>query len=152
MVFSPIFLYNVPMNHPLLNSPDEFPSNIVLARYLGSCFSSWSALVKLLEESFPGMAMEWRYHEEGKSWQCNVAHKSRTLCWVSVWDRFFKAGFLFTARAEDAIRNSALAPALKESFLHPSGRGRLRPITIYVRKKADLAAVGELLAVKVRVR
>lgn len=140
------------MNHPLLNDPNEFPADDVLARYLGSCFSSWAAFMKLLGESFPQAKLEWRYYKDGKSWLCKVAHKKNTLCWVSVWDRFFKTGFYFTAKAEELIQNSALDPALKHSFLHPSEKAKLRPITIYVRRKADLAAVRELLDIKLKMK
>lgn len=141
------------MNHPLLNDPNEFPADSVLARYLGSCFSSWTAFMKLLGERFPQAKLEWRYYKDGKSWLCKVAVKKDTLCWVSIWDRFFKTGFYFTAKAEELIKNSALDPALKHSFLHPSEKpGKLRPITIYVRRKIDLGAVKELLVVKLKVK
>ena len=140
------------MNHPLLNDPSEFPADDVLARCLGTCFSSWTAFMKLLGEHFPTAKPEWRYYKDGKSWLCKLAHKKNTLCWVSVWERYFKTGFYFTAKAEDLIRNSALDPALKHSFLHPSEKTKLRPITIYVRRKADLKAVRELLEIKVKLK
>lgn len=140
------------MNHPLLNDPNEFPADDVLARYLGSCVSSWSAFMKLLGEHFPQAKLEWRYYKDGKSWLCKVAYKKNTLCWVSIWDRFFKVGFYFTAKAEDLIRQSALDPALKDSFLHPSEKGKLRPVTIYVRRKADLGPIRDLLDIKLKVK
>jgi hypothetical protein len=143
-------MYNDAMNHPLLNVPTEFPSDDVLARYLGTRISSWFAFTALLKKDYPLTVVEWSYFNDGKSWLCKVAQKSKTYCWVSVWDKYFKVGFYFTAKAEDLISKSALDPALKNSFLNPSTKGKLRPLTLYVRKKADLAPVKELLAIKLK--
>lgn len=141
------------MNHPLLNDPKAFPDDEVLAFYLRSVITSWTAFKKLLAEDFPQARLEWRYYNDGKSWLCKVTQKAKTLCWISVWDRFFKVGFYFPAKAGELIRASSLDPALRDSFLNPAQKaGKLRPITIYVRKKADLAPLKELLAIKQKIK
>ena len=141
------------MNHPLLNDPKVFPDDEVLAFYLRSVITSWTTFRELLAEDFPQAKLEWRYYNDGKSWLCKVTQKNGTLCWVSVWDRFFKVGFYFAAKAEELIRGSSLDPALKDSFLRPAEKGgQLRPLTIYVRKKADLAPLKELLEIKRKIK
>jgi hypothetical protein len=130
------------MERPCLNDPNEFPDEAVLARQLGPAKAAWDTFMELLKDD---------YHD-GKSWLFKVTCKAKTVCWVSVWDKFFKAGFYFTAKAENAIRQSALAAAIKENFLHSAWKGTLRPVTIEARKISDLKAIRELIGIKLKIK
>lgn len=140
------------MERPCLNDPNEFPDDVLLARQLGQAKAAWDAFMAMPQSDYPQISAAWRYYNDGKSWLCKVVQKSKTVCWVSVWDKFFKVSFYFTAKAEDAICNSALAAALKDSFLHPAGKGALRPITIEVRQSSDLAIIRELIGIKLKLK
>lgn len=140
------------MERPCLNDPNEFPDEAVLARQLGPAKAAWDTFMELLKDDYPQIAAEWRYYHDGKSWLFKVTCKAKTVCWVSVWDKFFKAGFYFTAKAEDAIRQSALAAAIKENFLHSAWKGTLRPVTIEARKISDLKAIRELIGIKLKIK
>ncbi len=140
------------MFRPALNDVNEFPDDKVLARQFGAAKTAWDAFMVLLAVATPPMAVEWRYYNDGKSWLCKVTHKDKTICWASAWEKFFKVSFYFTAKAEAAIGNSALDPAIKYSFLHPKGKCSLRPVTTEVRKKADLKPIEELIGIKLKAK
>jgi hypothetical protein len=140
------------MDRPALNDAGEFPDDTVLARHLGASRRAWEAFIALLAAEFPQLSHEWRFYNDGKSWLCKVTSKAKTICWVSVWKKFFKVSFYFTAKAEAAISSSALDEAVKHAFLHPKGKCSLRPITTEVRKKADLKPISELIAIKLQAK
>lgn len=137
---------------PSLNDANEFPDDKVLARLFGPAKPAWDGFMALLAATTPQLAAEWHYYNDGKSWLCKVTHKAKTICWASAWEKFFKVSFYFTAKAEAAIGNSALDPAIKYSFLHPKGKCSLRPVTTEVRKKADLKPIEELIGIKLKAK
>ena len=140
------------MLRPSLNDPNEFPSDAVLCRQLGKAKPAWSAFLALLKGDYPQLACEWGYHNEGKSWLCRVTRQTTTVCWVSVWDKFFTIAFHLTARAEDLVRDSSLAGVLKQGFLHPVDANKLRAIRVEVREKSDLNDIGELIEIKLKMK
>lgn len=140
------------MFQPLLHDPDVFPSDSVLARWLGRSKPAWDAFMALLKTDYPHMSVDWRYYNDGRTWLCKVTQKTDTIFWMSAWDKFFKISFYFTAKAEAAISASTLPPGLKHSFLHPKGRCSLRPVTTEVRKKADLKPIRELIEIKLKLK
>jgi len=140
------------MLRPILNNPDEFPSDPVLARQFGRAKPAWDAFMDLLKADYPLIAPEWRYYNDGKSWLCKVTRKAKTVCWVSPWDRFFKICFYFTAKAAVAIAASSLDPELKYAFQHPKGKCSLRSVITEVRKKSDLKPIKELIEIKLKMK
>ena len=140
------------MDRPCLNNPNEYPDDAVLARQLSGAKSAWDAFMAMLKNDYPRISVEWRYYNDGKSWLCKVTQKAKTICWASAWENFFKVSFYFTAKAEDAIRSSAIAGGIKNAFLHPAGSAKLRPITIEVRKISGVKAIKELIEVKLKIK
>jgi hypothetical protein len=140
------------MLHPALNDPNVLPSGAVLSRQLGPAKAAWSAFMAMLKNNRPRLTSEWRYYNDGKSWLCKVTLQTTTICWVSVWDKFFKVAFYLNTRAEELVRVSSLDKALKQGFLHPVETNKSRAIRVEVRKKSDLNAVEELIEIKLKVK
>lgn len=140
------------MNRPLLNDPDVFPDDDVLARHLGKSFTAWSAFLELLKSAFPEATLEWRYYNDGKSWLGKVTQKSKTLCWIAVWDKFFSCAFYLNDKADPLVRAASLDAAMKKSFFDSAGKTKFRHIRAEVKKKSDLAAVEELLKIKIKLK
>ncbi|TFG41006.1 MAG: DUF3788 family protein [Syntrophobacterales bacterium] len=138
------------MDRPGLNNPDEFPDDSILARQLGPAHAAWNAFTEMLKNDHPQAVAEWRYYHDGKSWLCKVTQKQKTLLWIAAWDKYFSVAAYLNAKAEDLVRASSLAGALKDSFLQSTGK--FRSIRVEVRKQADLRAVKELLAIKLKLK
>jgi hypothetical protein len=140
------------MEHPLLNDPAVFPSDEVLAGHLGQAFRAWPAFLDLLKNSFPAASLEWRYYNDGKSWLGKVTKKSKILCWVAVWDKVFSCAFYLSDKAEPFVRAASLNEAMKQAFFSSAGKTKFRHIKVDVKKKSDLAAVQELLGIKLKLK
>lgn len=140
------------MERPILNNKDEYPDDIVLLRYLTETKDVWDAFIEFIRKDHPSFAGEWRYYNDGKSWLFKVTQKAKTICWVSVWNGFFKATFYFSDKATELIANSLLDKTYKEQFCDGKKYGKIRGVTVEVKKTTDLEAVRQLMAIKEKIK
>lgn len=129
------------MEGPLLRDETEYPSEDVLARYLGKAKAAWDAFSARLAADFSDASLEWRFYRDGKSWLCKVVRKKKTVCWVSVWDQAFRTTFYFTAKSDQEIDRLPIAQELRNAYRAQSSIGKLKPITIEVSSKKALGDV-----------
>ena len=137
------------MERPLLNDANEYPDDAVLARYLGKAKGAWDSFAAAVEDGFGDASLEWRYYNDGKAWLCKFTRKKKTVCWVSVWDRFFKTTFYFTAKSDADIEGLPIASSLKDLYRAHKPSGTLKPLTVEVRTKKALEAVFVLAKYKI---
>ncbi len=140
------------MEKPCLNNKDEFPDDEVLSRCLGDVKRSWDSFIELTRESYPAFSSEWRYYNDGKSWLYKVTKKKKTICWVSVYDHLFKTTFYFPDRAEDFIAASKLKKEYIDQFVHGKRYGKIRGVTVAIKKPADLNSTRILIDIKEQVK
>jgi hypothetical protein len=136
------------MDIPCLNDKNIYPDDEVLTRYLGRAKNAWDSFMDLLKTDYPLLSTEWRYYNDGKRWLFKTTQKTKTICWISVWEKFFRITFYFGNKAEETIKKSALDEKLKAQFLNYGGKLKIRPITIIVKKKSDLNVLRELIELK----
>jgi len=140
------------MQEPVLRDEKEFPSDDVLARYLGKAKTAWDAFTARLAEDVSDASLEWRYYRDGKSWLCKLVRKKKTVCWVSIWDGTFRTTFYFTARSGQEIERLPIAQELKNAYRAQTSSGKLKPITIEVRSQKELGNVFSLIGYKSGIR
>ncbi len=140
------------MENPVLSDPKTFPSDSVLAAHLGKASSAWKSFLEMLKLDYPSASFEWRYYNDGKSWLGKVTLKNKTLCWVSVWDKYFSCTFYLNDKAEPLVKASALDKATKDAFLASAGKTKFRHIRPEIRKNSDLSSVKELLEIKIKLK
>jgi len=140
------------MDQPCLINKDEYPDDDVLSRHLGAVKRAWDSFVAYLEESHPSFGREWRYYHDGKRWLCKITDKKKTVCWVSVYHRLFKTTFYFPDRAEDAIAASALTREYVDQFVQGKKYGKIRGVTVAIKKPTDLKATKVLIEIKGQVK
>ena len=136
------------MEKPCLKDKDEYPDDKVLSRYLGNVKTTWDAFSDFLKESYPLFVGEWRYYNDGKNWLHKVTKKKKTICWISVYPNKFKTTFYFGDKAEDLIIKSKLKKEYIDQFLHGKRYGKIRGITVEIKKPADLDATKTLIEIK----
>jgi hypothetical protein len=136
---------------PLLNDQSEFPDDAVLERYLGRAKGAWDSFAAGISEAFPDASLEWRFYNDGKAWLCKLSRKKKTVCWVSVWDKFFRTTFYFTAKNDRDIESLPIAPSLKDAYRACKPIGALKPLTVEVKNKKALDAVFVVAKYKVSV-
>jgi hypothetical protein len=129
------------MDRPLLNDRNEYPDDDVLAKHLGKAKPAWDAFAAGVAAEFGAAALEWRYYNDGNAWLCKVVHRKKTVCWVSIWARYFRTTFYFTAKNDKDIEALPVAPDLKDAYRAHAPIGKLKPLTVEVRTRKALQDV-----------
>jgi hypothetical protein len=140
------------MEKPLLNDKNEYPDDPVLKRYLGETKLVWDEFLSVIASQFPAMSFGWRFYNDGKAWLCKLTCKKKTMCWISVWDNFFKLSFYFTGKTGANINNLEIDPVLKENFLNSPYFGKLKALTIEVKSREILDSVRVLIDYKSKLK
>lgn len=131
-----------------LDDPGRRPDDALLESILGRRFSAWKGFLAVLA-ALPSVRAEWRYYRDGKSWLCKVTEKERTICWVSARDGLFTVTFYLAARHGGEVESAGIEPGLVRAWRAGS---RIRPITVEVRSRAQLADLRRLVDLKRRLR
>ncbi|WP_423128378.1 DUF3788 family protein [Gaoshiqia sp. Z1-71] len=132
------------MDKPLLNDENEYPDDPILTQYLDQNKVVWDEFNAMVSLLFPSMTFEWRYYRDGKAWLCKLIHKKKTICWISIWDKFFKLTFYFTEKTGSELANLEIDPVLKEDFAHAPTFGKLKPLTLEM-KHAEMLDSAKIL-------
>jgi hypothetical protein len=140
------------MEKPCLNDKNEYPDDKVLNRHLGEAKNTWDSFMEILSQEFPLFDSEWRYYNDGKSWLYKVTKKKKTICWVSVYPDMFKTSFYFSDKAEELIAESKLKRKYIDQFIHGKRYGKIRAITVDIKKPADLHTTKLLIAIKEKLK
>jgi hypothetical protein len=139
------------MDKPLLNDKQEYPDDAVLGKYLGKTKPIWDAFVNHLSADFAAMSLEWNFYNDGKAWLCKLVYKKKTVCWISVWDQYFKTTFYFTEKYNKEIDALNIDQAYKENYKSNKSFGKLKPLTVEVKTKKSLVSIYELIKFKSKI-
>lgn len=139
------------MTEPVLTDPDEYPDDEVLERLLGKVKPAWDSFLSFIKETHPSFATEWRYYKDGKSWLFKVTKKKKTICWVSVYQGVFKTTFYFADKVEGLLEDSDLSQEFLEQFANAKQYGKVRPLTVDIRKVGDLEATKIIIPIRERI-
>jgi hypothetical protein len=133
---------------PVLNDPDQYPTEEVIYSNIGKRKALWISFFDTLHELHPDFSEEWRYYNDGKNWLMKVTRKSKTIFWLSVWKNAFKITFYFSDKAEGLINDSLISDDLKNEFKNGKRYGKIRGLTIVFRKKKDIEYAESLIAIR----
>ncbi|OHB63161.1 MAG: hypothetical protein A2168_01500 [Planctomycetes bacterium RBG_13_50_24] len=140
------------MEKPCLNDKNEYPNDEVLSRYLGKVKKTWDSFIDFINESYPSFFGEWRYYKDGMSWLYKLTKKKKTISWISIYHNKFKTTFYFPDKAEGLITASKLKKEYIDQFIHGKRYGKIRGITVEIKKPADLNATKTLIEIKEQVK
>jgi hypothetical protein len=139
------------MLEPCLIDPNEYPDDEVLERHLGGVKPVWDSFLSFIAEAHPSFATEWRYYNDGKRWLFKVTEKKKTICWVSVFEGAFSTTCYFTDKVEELLGDSGLRREYLERFANAKRSGKVRPLTIEIRKPDDLEMTGILIRIREKI-
>lgn len=140
------------MEKPCLKDENEFPDDEVLSRYLGKVKKTWDSFIDFINATYPSFSGEWRYYNDGKSWLYKITKKKKTICWVSVNYNMFRTTFYFPDKAEEIITASKLKKEYIDKFINGKRYGKIRGITVEIRKLTDLASTKKLIVIKEQIK
>ena len=136
------------METRLLRNEDIYPSKEVLEKALGESFVAFNELIESIINEEYGLVLNWRYYKDGKSWLCKVTDKKKTVCWISVWNKFFKTGFYFTEKTRLGIHELNIENQIREAFNQSKHIGKLIPLTIDISTKEQIGDVLKIIMYK----
>ena len=136
------------MEKPSLNDKNEYPNDEVLSSYLGKTKNVWDSFLEFIKEYYPLFSTEWRYYNDGKSWLFKITKKKKTICWVSIYNNMFRTSFYFSDKAEDLIKKSKLNKEYIDQFINGKRFGKIRAITVDIKKSSDLQTTKSLMEIK----
>jgi len=140
------------MEKPGLDDENVFPDDTVLRSSLGENKATWDKFIGLIQKDYPSFNYEWRFYNDGHRWLFKVTQKAKTICWVSVWDGFYKVSFYFGDKAEDLIVGSDLDKMYKEQFISGKRYGKIRAITVDVDQATKLETIKLLAEIKTKLK
>ncbi|MBN8707000.1 MAG: DUF3788 family protein [Bacteroidetes bacterium] len=139
------------MEKPSLNNPDRFPDEKELSPVLGDAFEAWNHFQSLLKTHFPDLKPEWNFYKDGKCWLCKVIYKKKTICWISVWDGFFKVTVYFHINNETEVLQLDFNEDLKDQFRNAKPSGKIKPFTLSVPDSDSLTVIVKIMKLKLEV-
>ncbi len=104
------------METQLLRDQDIFPTEDVLEKVLGKRYVIYKKLIDTVTGEDYGLALEWRFYNDGKAWLGKATHKKKTIFWLSVWEGFFRTNFYFTEKTRGGILELNIDEKLKTDF------------------------------------
>lgn len=140
------------MEKPCLNDKNEYPNDEVLSHYLGKVKKTWDSFINLINESYPSFSGEWRYYNDGKNWLYKITKKKKTICWVSIYNNKFKTTFYFSDKAEALITTSKLKKEYIDQFIYGKRYGKIRGVTVEIKKSTDINTTKILIQIKEQVK
>jgi hypothetical protein len=131
----------------VMDNPDIYPSDEVLAAVLGRAMPAFTAMQQRATEALPSMEFRWRFYTDGKKWLMRAMKKKSTVFWVGTGKGLFHITFYLGAAMAPKIAASSLPTKLKRTYALTVGKS-FRSITLDIRKIDDLKPLGELLRLK----
>jgi hypothetical protein len=131
-----------------VNKPSraEVPRDADLATLLGR---SHTAFRKLADRA-DGSTAEWRRYGKASPWVLKVSLAKRTLYYLQPERGGFKVTVVLGARATQAALAGQVSRRLHAGIRAAKPYVEGRPVSVVVRRMADVADVEELLAAKLR--
>lgn len=140
------------METVLLKDPQVLPTPEVLSGALGSSYPAYEELVATAGSPSYAIDVNWNYYNDGKAWLCKMVHKKKTVFWLSVWEGFFRTTFYFTEKNCTGIFDLGIDPSIIDDFNSHEPIGKLLPLVVEVREKAQLPDLLKIIDYKKRLK
>jgi len=136
------------MEIQLLREQEIYPSKEVLKSLLGPVYDVLETFETQVTQGELTLTFDWNYYRDGKSWLCKVCHKKKTVCWLSVWEGFFKTSFFFMEKHLEGIAALDISEQIKEDFCRTKPVGKFLPMILNIDKQEQLADLLKVIQFK----
>ena len=136
------------MEKMLLKEPEFFPSKEVLSAALGNMYSVFEEFETLLINEC-ALTFSWHYYKDSNGWLCKVAHKKKTVFWLSVWEGYFRTTFFFLERHLEGI---AALEIDDRSFEIKKEWGKMIPFIFNIKDKKQFPDVLKMVRFKMQAK
>ena len=136
---------------PVLTNPDVAPDEVQIRAALGEAFNAWQGLESALTDPPFGLALSWHYFRDG-GWLRKALRGKKNLAWLAVWKDYATVTFYFAARQREELAALPVPDALRVQAAEAEMTGRMLPLVIEIRSRADVDAALEVLRYKLGAR
>jgi len=133
------------MEKQLLREAEIFPTKEVLKDALGDAYTVLEELETRLTGDEFSLTFDWHYYKDGKSWLCKVAHKKKTIFWLSIWEEFFKTTFFFLERHLEEIDALGID---ENNFIMEKACGKMLPLIFSISNKEPIPDLLKIIKYK----
>lgn len=125
------------MAEQLLRDANIEPTDEVIAAALGEVYDAYATFAGGLAAR--DVQVQWRYYNDGKSWlgKCIYAwttsrgtSKEATMCWLSVWEGFFRVGIMIPAKHQEGALALPLSDAVRDKVQQAEQPGKMKTIPL----------------------
>lgn len=146
----------------LLRTPYPEPTEEVLKEALGNTYSIYCQFVEGL--SLEDIRLNWKFYKDGHAWLGKGIYgwtgprggkKETTVCWLSIWDGFFKVTVYVPDREKQNMMNLPIQENLRKEIAETRKLGeklKFFPVVFEVYTKETLEDLSEVLSFKKAVR
>lgn len=136
---------------PVLTNPDVAPDEVQIRAALGEAFNAWQGLESALTDPSFDLALSWHYFRDG-GWLRKALRGKKNLAWLAVWKDHATVTFYFAARQREDLVALPVPDALRRQAAEAEMTGRMLPLVIEIRSRADVDAALEVLRYKLGAR
>ena len=133
----------------VFTSKETTPSEEMVMEKLGVNYAHLENLRQFLDHEIGITTREWKFYGKKLGWTLKTFLKKRNLFFISIYDGYFRIGFVFGDKAVKRVLESDIDPSLKteleEARKYAEGRG----IAIRVDNAECLDDVKEMVRIKV---
>lgn len=140
------------METQLLREAGIYPTMEVLREKLGKIYPLFEELMSTVTSEKYHLELKWHYYNDGKAWLCRALKKSRTVFWLSVWNKCYKTSFFFTTKTVLGIEDLKVTTKIKEVLKDNKPIGKLVPLIIRVDKKKQIKDVLVIMEYKISLK
>ncbi len=140
------------METQLLREAGIYPSMEVLREKLGKNYPLFEELINTVTDGKHHLELKWNYYNDGKAWLCKVCKKTKTIFWLSIWDKCYKTSFFFTTKTVLGIADLKVSTKIKKELKDNKPIGKLVPLIIRVDKKKQIKDVLIVMEYKISLK
>ncbi len=135
----------------VLTDKSVTPTDEQIFSIIGENRIHWQKLMNGIAEQFPEAKGEWNFYNDGKNWLFKMVRKKKTLFWIGVQSDTFRITFYFGDKAASLIEDSKLDAELKDEFRNGKYYGKIRGLSIKIKKTQDVTNAFILVGIKSKV-
>ncbi len=137
------------MSENVFISKETMPDEEMVREKLGANYAHFENLSQFIGDEFGVTTREWKFYGKKLGWTLKTFLKKRNLFFISIYDGYFRIGFVFGEKAVKNVLDSGIDPSLKRELEEARKYAEGRGIAIRVDNADCLKDVKELVRIKV---
>jgi hypothetical protein len=136
------------MDVSVFTDKTSVPSGDDLCKVLGDTYPLWQSIRDYLHGKSPALSEEWKHPGEKHGWSFRVRDSKRVIVYLLPREGFFKAAFVFGAKAVEEVMRSNVAESIKKDLAGARAYVEGKGIRIDVRDASVLDDIRTLADIK----